>query len=36
MTEQLQEIGERLKALREIEEISQEKMAQSCDVNLAD
>jgi len=36
MTDQLQEMGERIKALREIEEITRETMAVKCEVSLAD
>ena len=36
MTDQLQEMGERIKALREIEELTQETMAEKCEVKLAD
>jgi len=34
--DQLQEIGERLKALREIEEITREKMADLCQISVGD
>lgn len=36
MTDQLQEMGERLKALREIEEIDIETMAMKCEVSIDD
>lgn len=34
MTDQLQEMGERIKALREIQELTQETMAEKCEVRL--
>ena len=36
MTDQLQEMGERIKALREIEELTQETMAEKCEVSIED
>lgn len=36
MTDQLQEMGERIRALREIEEITLEAMAEKCEVSLED
>ena len=36
MTDQLQEMGERIKALREIEELTQDTMAGKCEVSLED
>lgn len=36
MMDQLQEMGERIKALREIEEVTQETMAEKCEISLAD
>ena len=36
MKDQLQEMGERIKALREIEEISVDDMANKCEVDVTD